>query len=227
MFSFITNILEPLGYLVYFFAMILYQKRQPGANANFLLIYYFAATGLMWYASVLANSGRENIFIYNWLFLPFSIVCCTLYFYFTFRAKVKKMIALFFLGLNGFLFIFKLLFIKKAVIFDSIGFAVLSLSIVVLSFVYFRHLLSNVSDVSVLKKYDFWIVSGYIVSFSGSFLVFLTYYYLTKKILATYTSEERYILTFLWGIPNIIFSISALSTLTGILWINYRRKLQL
>ncbi|MEO6537167.1 MAG: hypothetical protein ABIT07_05430 [Ferruginibacter sp.] len=225
MFSFITNILEPLSYLVYFIGIAIYYKQQPLAQVKVLLIYYFVAAVLMAYASVLARSGKENVFVYNYFFLPLSIFSLTLYFFFTLNDRKKK-IAILFLTFNFSLFLVKLFFFRSANIFDSIGFALLSLSIVALSFVYFRQLLTNVSEISVLKKYDFWIVSGYIVSFSGSFIVFLTYYYLTKKILATYTKEERYLLTFLWGIPNFLFFIGALSTLTGILWINYRRKLR-
>jgi len=110
-------------------------------------------------------------------------------------------------------------------LFDSIGYSLMSASIATYVFMYFHQVLKNVTEVSILEDFNFWLSSSYLLYFVGSFIIFVNYHNLTNQILKTYTYEERQLLRALWGLHNVLLFLGALSLLTGSLWISYRRKL--
>ena len=109
-------------------------------------------------------------------------------------------------------------------LFDSMGYSIVSASIATYVFMYFHQLLKNVTGASILAEFNFWLASVYLIYFVGSFIIFVSYGYLTNKILSTYTKQETHLLTALWGLHNILLFISAISLLTGCLWLTYRKK---
>jgi hypothetical protein len=96
----------------------------------------------------------------------------------------------------------------------------------VMIFMYIHELLANVSEHPLLFSFDFWFVSAQIIYYLGSFIIFLSFNYLTKKILPTelYSHENRAILTKLWGVHNVLLFLGSLLTTGGAAWISSRKK---
>lgn len=224
MLAIITNLLEPVGYFIYSLAFLVQFIKTRKSIILVGVFFYLYAAVIMWQAALLAHEGRQNLFLYNYLLLPASFLFFCAYFFGIFQSKVRKQIVWIILAFNVVLLVSRSLFVPKPLMFDSAGFSTLSISIVILSFMFFQQLLNQVSESSIFANFNFWVVCGYFISFSASFLVFLTYYYLTQKISTNYVYKNRYILTLLWGVPNIMLFISSLITLTGSLWTSFHKK---
>ncbi|MGZ8517069.1 MAG: hypothetical protein ACXWWD_06960 [Chitinophagaceae bacterium] len=220
MFSIISNYLEPFACLLYFVALIIHNRR-----SNLLLTYYIIGIILLSVAAIQVETKKtgNNIWIYDIVNL-LTAICIGAYFFFLHQASLKKKIVLFVIGLYLTYVVIRNFTLGDIRLFDSIGYSIVSASVVIYVFMYFHQLLKNVTEASILKEFNFWLASGYLVYFAGSFIIFVSYYYLTTKILHSYTPEERQLLTALWGMHNVLLFISALSLLIGCLWINYRRK---
>lgn len=226
MFSLITNFLEPLSYFIYLAAFLLYCKNEGNGKTKIALFFYLFAGILLSFASVLAQMGKGNVFIYDYLLLPFSILFFSLYFKQILKAK-KQRIALVLFTVNVLSFIFRAIMNNHQVYFDSTGFALLNITVVICCFLFFSQKLNEISESSLFRDFNFWVVCSFLISFSGSFVVLLTYYYLSKKIVLSYIAPNRHLLTLLWGIPNVLLFVGSLFTLTGIIWIQYHKKLSL
>lgn len=128
------------------------------------------------------------------------------------------------IGINVFYSIIKNIVFKEFYLFDSVGYSMVSVTIVIYVFMYFHQVLKNITEQNILRQFNFWLASGYLIYFLGSFIIFLTYYYLTKKVLAVHTKEEQYLINALWGLHNVLLFIGAFSLLTGSLWLTYRKR---
>lgn len=177
----------------------------------------------MAHSSYLSKKEIENTFLYNFFLLPASTLLLSGYFYSIItNSRLRKInVAIFILNLLFFLYY---IFSRENNYFNSIGFAMLSLSIVIYAFLFFQQKIRNISEKPIYDFVDFWVVGGYLISYSGSFLVFLTYYYLTQKFFLSQSENLQQQLTLIWGIPNILLFISSLFTLTGLIWIRWRKK---
>lgn len=225
MFRFITNLLEPFCYLIYFIALIIYHRRNAQKGMKILLVYYGAAFLLMTYGSlnVYFHFTAANIWAYHSTALC-AAIAIGFYFHGILQTRLKKIVTLGLMSVYILYVAYRTVFARGPFLFDSIGYALVSASIAVYVFLYFHQLLHNVTEQNILKQFNFWLASGYLIYFVGSFLIFISYYYLTKKILATYTKEERDLMTALWGVHNLLLFISAASLLIGSVWLTSRRK---
>ncbi|MDQ6762369.1 MAG: hypothetical protein M3015_07050 [Bacteroidota bacterium] len=210
---FFKNFLEPLAYLLYTFLLLISIDRNSSISRRILFVYYLAALFLTYYANYLSFTKTlgDNNYLYN---LFFFITACTFsyYFYQLLTGRMRKMIVIFLLAVNLFLFIFYEIINRK---FDgsynNYVNAACFLSIVVYSFMYFHQLLRNVNELNILHEFNFWLISGYLLYFLGSFFIVLFY--------SEFTTELR---GMVWAFQNIILLTSALIALTGNLWIKYR-----
>jgi hypothetical protein len=221
---FIGNYLEPIAYLFWLAAVVLYGKRVGGKSVGLLRLYYSLSTVLMLTASLLIPiEDSETIWLYN--IHAFSTVWM-LGFYFRgqFQNVVKKKAATLLIAAASLYLLVKNLVLQEFHLFDSVGYSLVSASVVLYVLMYFHQLLNHVTDRSLFSDFNFWLTSAYLIYFLGSFIIFLTYRYFTDKILATYTRQERYILTNLWGLHNCLLFAGAVLLLAGSLWIVYREK---
>ena len=221
LYNFFANFLEPIAYLVYFIAFLLEIRKHKAINTWILLIHYLFATILMVYAAMKALLNQNNVWLYNLVCLQSSVAIC-FYFHQLVVGRKQKLIVKFILAANVIYFLVTNVILGRFFLFDSIGYAILSVSVSILGFFYFYDVLKNVR----IRQYDFnfYLVSGYLIYFLVSFAIFLTYHYLTNRILDTYTDEERGLLTILWGVHNVSLFLSAMTTLSGSLWIIYRNR---
>jgi len=215
--SFLKNFLEPFSYLIY--AVVLYIKLATDQTfeKKVLFVYYLCATVLLLAASFLVIYTEEDI-DNNWLYNIFYLITiCILsyYFYQILNNKVKKYVVTFLLIINLILFIiYDIIFKQFYNEFNGYVFAICFLSIVIYALLYFDQLLRNVSELNILYKFDFWLVSGYLFYFLGCFFLILFY--------ESATVEQR---GNVWTLQNVILFLSSLITLSGNLWIRYQKKL--
>ena len=225
MFSIITNYLEPIAFFLYFIALVVYYRQKPTKAVLILVVFYATVTLLLTVGSYIIGKVKSgNNWTYDLLGL-FTAVFIGFYFYKTLRSPAKKKVVLFLICVYLLYAVFRNITLEGQRLFDSIGFSIVSASIAIYVFMYFHQLLKNVSEVNIVKEFNFWLSSGYLIYYVGSFIIFVSYYYLTNKIMKSYTHEERRVLTALWGLHNVLLFLSALSLLTGSLWGTYRKKL--
>lgn len=222
--AFFGNLLEPLAYAIYLVAIILYTQKQNGKNLSLLRLYYLLCVVLMLTASLLVDiADFETIWLYN--IHAFSTVWFLgFYFRSLFQSALKKRIAALLMAVTTLYLLEKNLILREFHVFDSIGYSLVSASVVVHVLLYFHQLLNNVTEQSLFRNFNFWLTSSYLIYFLGSFIIFLTYRYFTNKILATYTNAERDLLTNLWGLHNCLLFAGAVLLLAGSLWIVYRKR---
>jgi len=221
--NFVAILLEPLSYVLFSIALLLRTTIEKRAKVKVLFIYYLIAAVSFSYAGWLVFKNQNNNWIYNLLYLPAVVAICY-YFHETLYSRRNKTIVKFFIALNVIYFVVRIMLFGKLVVIDSIAYSLLSISVSFLSFVYFYQLLRNVNEYKVWANFDFWLISAYLLYFLGSFFIFLLYSNLTYNILATYTLEQRILLSVLWGVHNVLLFLSSVITLVSSLWITYRNR---
>lgn len=221
--NFVATWLEPLSYILFFIAFLLRTFTQKQLKVKVLLFYYLLAAISFSYAGWMVYKNLNNNWIYNLMYLPAVVAICY-YFHETFTSKRKKLIVKSLIALNVIYFVARFLLFGKLIIIDSFGYSLLSFSVLFLSFIYFYQLLKHVNEFKVWVQFDFWLVSGYLLYFLGSFFIFLLYSNLTYNILDTYTLAQRRLLTILWGVHNVLLFLSSLTTLISSIWIAFRNK---
>jgi hypothetical protein len=220
---YISVYLEPLAYLLYLIAVVIYHRRTKQRSQRWLAAYYLPATVLMGYAGYCVAQGIANIWVYD-VSLVIAAVCTSGYFYQLLLGRLKKRFIISLLVLFLIYAVVKKLVLQEVALFDSIGYSFFSAIVAVYVIMYFHQVLTHVTETNILRDFNFWLSAGYLIYFSGSFLIFVSYYYLTTKILSTYTQQERDLLTMLWGVHNILLFASAFLLLAGSLWLTYRKK---
>jgi len=227
---FIANYLEPLSYFIYAVALLLRLRVDKRNKTKVLVVYYVLTCILMTYASwaiTLPDNDlrRNNNWIYNLVFLlPNALLFC--YFYLTLTSASKRFVTKGLLLLNVLVFSINDFMLHQFDQFNSFCNSFFSLSIVVCVLMYFHQVLANVSEKDILLEFDFWLISGYLLYFLGSFFIIVTYDYLSFSIKAPETLEQQIQLASLWGVGNILLFISALLTLIGTLWTRRQEKLR-
>ena len=218
---FFFNLLEPVGYGLYFLLILVLIRFDKRPKWRALLIYYFVASLLMWKAAY----AYPNLTLYSLLCLLSSIGLCT-FFYYTFKASSKKRIVIFFIFLQTCYYLIEIFRAEPPKAFDSLGFVILSVGIVVMSFLFMHQILTNVTEEPLSWNFDFWFVSSQLLYHLGSFFIFLTYGYLTKKLISSpeYSKQSIFYIRQLWVAHNVLLFLSALVIGGSLLWISFRRK---
>ena len=215
--SFLKNFLEPFSYLIYACVLFIKLRRDRTFEKKVLFVYYICATLLLLVASFLVIYTAEDI-DNNWLYNIFYLITiCILsyYFYQILNNRTKKYVVTFLLVINLVLFIVYDIMLKHFYKeYNAYVVAICFLSIVVYALLYFDQLLRNVSELNILYKFDFWLVSGYLFYFLGCFFIIL--FYQSAAI------EQR---GNVWTLQNVILFLSSLITLSGNLWMHYHKKL--
>jgi hypothetical protein len=218
---FISNLLEPISYGLCGVFILFFLRRNNKMKWRVLMVYYFIAVALL----VKAAHVETNIEIYSFLSL-LTFICLGTYFYYTLLSLWKKRVVLLGCFIQAGYYIMESMLFPDAKVFDSTGYVILSIGVVLMSFMYIHQLLTNVTEEPLSLNFDFWFVSSQLFYHLGSFFIFLTYGYLTQKILLTdlYSYENRIYLSQLWRVHNGLLFLNALIIAVGSLWISFRRK---
>jgi hypothetical protein len=220
----IAYILEPVSYFLSGIFLAYYAGMDKSLRIKLLSSYYFLSAFLMVKASIEGVADSSNIEIYNLICLLTSIVI-GFYFHASFVGRFKKAVAIFICLVNVGYYVVNNLIFPGRPLFDSTAHVLLSSGIVIMAFMFMHQVLTNVTEEVLLTNFDFWFVCSQLVYFLGAFAIFLTYNYLTQKIIeGFYSQENRILLTNLWSLHNILLFLSSIITSSGIVWIAYRRK---
>ena len=217
--------MEPAAYFLFGGFIFFHSRRDHRTKTKVLYLYYFVATVLMTRATILGMEGKPNIEIYSLLCL-LTAMGLGVYFYHTLVTKLKKVVVVVFCLLAAAYYIGYNILAQREQLFDSIGYVFLSVGIIVMAFMFMHQILTNVNEELLSMNFDFWFVCTQMIYYLGAFAVFLTYNYMTKKILLEqeYSTENRRLLTDLWRVHNVLLFLTSLINAAGILWIAYRRK---
>jgi hypothetical protein len=220
-------VLEPISFFIFSIATAFFCWKKPEKFQYKVLAGYYFVAMVLAIKAILINTEVSNIGLYDLLFLLTSI-CMGTYFYSILILPWKRFVAIGICFVEAIYFILNNILLSGSTLFDSAGYVILSIGIVIMIFMFMHQILTNVTDESLLLNFDFWFVSAQLVYRLGAFIIFLTFNYLTRKILPAenYSSENRAILTKLWGVHNVLLFLSSLLTLGSVAWISFRKKSQ-
>jgi hypothetical protein len=221
---FVAHLLEPISYFIYSIALVYWTSKDKRGIIKIISGYYFIAGLFMVKATLTLGTGKTNIQVYSLLCVISSFGLGS-YFYSILLSWWHRVFVLIFCVLNGAYYIFNNLIQEGQPVFDSMAYVILSSTLVIPMFMFMHQLLSQVKEEPLSMNFDFWFVSSQFLYFVSSFAIFLTFGYMTNKVITNdvlpiYTST----LTRLWGVHNVLLFLSALLTSGGILWISYRMK---
>ncbi|MBS1556493.1 MAG: hypothetical protein JSU09_16350 [Bacteroidetes bacterium] len=219
----LSFVLEPVAYLICAAFILLHSIRIRQLKYFILIAYYFIATLLI----ARANLFREvnNIEIYNVLNL-ITFVFLGAYYYLTIITAWRRKVILA-MAVGGGLYYAgtKILVSDSILLFDSTGQVLLSIAMLTMVSFFLQQLWINVNEEPLSMNFDFWFSSAQLTYYVASFLIFLTYRYLTKKVIdGNYLYEDRKLLTELWAVHNVILFLSSSIIAGSTLWIRYRSK---
>ena len=228
----INNHLEPISYLIAALA-ILYSIHKSAHIKKWVLFFYFISSFAIFFIGVKDfYTGSNNIDLYNYHFFS-TFLFIGIYYYLILKTAILKKIVIVFMLSNAVYFIYTNLFYSSNKTFDSLGISFLSLGIVILFFSYCYQILKTVDDSKpILSSFDFWVNISLIILHLGSFVIFISFDYLTRIILNQSTlindinrlNSYKHSLSDLWGIHNILLFISALSLVIGLKWVTSVKK---
>ena len=218
---FISNLLEPISYGLVGLFLLFFIRKYNKMKWKVLMVYYFIAVALQ----LKAAYSEANIELYSLLSL-LTFISMGTYFYYTLLVPWKRRLVIFFCVIQVAYYIRENIFLPGAQVFDSTGYVILSIGVVLMSFMYMHQPLTNVTEEPLSLNFDFWFVSSQLFYHLGSFLIFLTYGYFTQKILSSnlYSYENRIYLSQLWRVHNVLLFLSSLIISVGILWLSFRRR---
>jgi len=218
----ISFLLEPSACFLYWIA-VSYCLWRVDRSLRFKIIWVYYLLSSIILVKILFTRG--NTHLYSVLYLVTSLGFGS-YFRALFQSVVKRRIAV----STGFITLLyysvKTFILGSERALDSIGFVISSTGIIVLIFIYLYELMTHVKEDSLSQNFDFWFICSQLMYHLGAFGIFLTFNHLTSKILDTehYSAKNRDLLTYLWGVHNVLLFLGSLLTWFGILWIVSRRR---
>jgi hypothetical protein len=218
---FIDNLLEPVSYGLCFLFILWHARHDKHPKWKALIVYYFVASLLMWKAAY----AYPNLMLYSLLCL-LSGIGIGIYFYYTLKPVVKKGIVIAFIALQAGYYLIDITQAEPPKVFDSLGYVMLSVGVVLMSFLFMHQILTNVTEEPLSWNFDFWFVSSQFFYYLGSFFIFLTYGYFTEKLISSpeYSKDNLFYIRQLWLGHNVLLFLSALVIAGSLLWISFRRK---
>ncbi|MEO7801975.1 MAG: hypothetical protein ABIR81_08250 [Ginsengibacter sp.] len=208
--EFLKDGLEPLCYLLYTIAVVLSIKGILSIKKIVLACYYVVAAIVIGVACYFSPVHLNHI-LYN-LFFFATISVLSYYFKSLVSTKTKRTLIniIFFINLGAFAYLS--IVTRHLTAINNYYYAITYLSIVVYALLYFEDLLKNVNELSILHRFDFWLVAGYLLYFLSCFFIIFLYDNFDVELRAN-----------LWTIQNTILFISTVSTLLASIWIRQRR----
>lgn len=223
---FLNFLLEPISYLISMISMGYYALRFSDELRHKILSGYFLVASLLVTEAIFFPKNLVQLEIYPLLCL-LAALSFSAYFYLLFQNALKKKITLALALIQLVYFIFSSLVFKREVGFDSMAYVILSTCVVVMIFMYVHQLLNNITIEPLTMNFDFWVISSQLIYFLGSFIIFLSFDYITRKFLpgGIYQNDHRAITHSLWGVHNVLLFLSSILTGGSIVWIVAHKKL--
>jgi hypothetical protein len=217
---FLSYYLEPLAYLL-FAAAFLFNSRHEVGTRRFksLFIYYLIGFLLFAFAAFKSRSPESNTHLYNLLY-PLTSLFLANYLFSILQSRLKKTLCV----VAGLVTLLYYLLNIDEKYFDSVGYAIASIGIVILIFLYMHQILTHVNEDPLSQNFDFWFICIQLTYHLSSFAIFLSYNYFTYRYFEnTERREFRTILTYLWVVHNVLLLLGSIAVIVGLVWI-YRKR---
>jgi hypothetical protein len=211
----VNNLLESLSLLIVVLIFIFkYRDWALMRGMKILFMYFLLAFINTAFATGLAFLNKQNVFWYN-LNGFCSLASLTWFFYNLSNDFYQKKIILWG-GLIGlFLFLYILFYWDNNITFFSPGYAIGSLLIILFSLLYLKEELTRKN--SLHNDRTIWIICALLTYYLCSFLIHVSYKYLTNNFLAGKLSHTFFTPGNLWGIHNVILFLSCIAVSINIL----------
>lgn len=216
--------LEGIASVTILLAVIFFIWRIDSCKRYKFIAFYLFLTALFT-VEISIHTGKSNSFQYSCVYL-LNCLCWSTFFFQLYNSRFKKKVAVVIGTITTLYFLYKNVILEFDLIFDSLGQAISSIGIVLLIFIYLHQILSVIRSESLTQNFDFWLSSAQLTYHLGAFGIFLTFNHFTSKIFNTpnYSSENRQILSSLWGVHNVLLFLASLLTWIGVVWIIYKKK---
>jgi len=218
----ISFLLESISYFLFFTALAYFISRVD-SKIKYWVLGGFYLIGFLVMLKIL-TPRYYNGFLYNFIYMATSLTY-GYFFFVTLRSRLKQGIIVLCCAATLIYYIVHSLILGET-LFDSLGYVISSMGIVIMIFMYLHQEINNVTEKAITLNFDFWFSASQLIYHLGAFGIFLTYNHLTTKILDPehYSYENRDLLTSLWGVHNVLLFLGSLLTWFGILWIVSRRR---
>jgi hypothetical protein len=164
--TFLKTFLEPFSYFIYAVVFFLRLLNDSTNEEKVLFVYYLCATIVSLGASLVVVYTPASV-LNNWLYniLYFINICIlSFYFYRVIHTRIKKNIILFLCIANVLIFItYDVLLGRFFSDYNQHVYSISFLSIVIYALFYYDQLLRNVSEINILNRFSFWLISGYLL----------------------------------------------------------------
>jgi hypothetical protein len=219
------NFLEPISSLLPLLVLLFYIKKAKASKELLLLFSLYGGLFTLYLtSSFFAYFDIPNNFLYNIVIL-FSFTLLSIYFCLIMKSRrVKIAIAAIIMPVFISLFCIYTFFLKKDTLFNSVGYTVMSIVIIIYSFLFIWEKFSLLEFENIYDDYRFWVIASFMLYYISSFFIFLSYHYLTSKGLKSLSQEQIKNIGVLWGLHNIFYFISCLTVSYGLKWKGFRAK---
>lgn len=191
----------------------LFNRKQVPKRMYIILGYLFISALLYGYSNYLADRYINNMYLYH-IICIIEFTCVSIFILSILKSTgLKKIIYAqsgFFVGF----FFFNLAFLEKISTLSSNSISLEFLLLIIACSFYYYELTNSETILVYNKDGDFWVVSGFLFHFCGSFLTFAFYKYVAKTNVA-------FMVNF-WNVQVILYVIRCLIISIGILC--YRKK---
>ncbi|MCY7292010.1 MAG: hypothetical protein LH615_07495 [Ferruginibacter sp.] len=202
------NFIKYLDFIAPFFALVFFflnrevLKEKAIKYMGKFLVVQLIFNGVSIGISIIMKGGNNHIFFHlNCLWSFYFILS-----YFKEINILNKKYLLFVLFIT--LYIGYLIIEDGFLRFNSIGFSLASLIIIILCFKYYYFLLKNPQLDNFFYSHNFWITTGLFTYYVCNFIIFMTFGYLTK--IADHVG-------YLWRFHNVVFFILCIYLIKGAL----------
>ena len=199
----LTTILETLLYTgifstllpLVFFLLFKRNSKQESLRVIFLYILYCAINeGMSFYLQNI-RSPNFRYLLYTFTIIEYSFFCYFIYHIIN-TPKIKKTIIFIWVGFLLFS-LFDLFYINEGHGFDSFTSGIESIIILLLCVYYLFSQIIGSNNLLIYSTFDFWVVIGFLIYFSGTFFLYL----MTDKMMKSLDFRQLYF------IINISFNI--------------------
>ena len=203
----INNFLEFIAPSIVLLVLLILRKRWKGTGFMKILFFYYLCSSInLGIATYLAFiNAPSNIFWYN-VHGFLSALMLSLFFRQILQSACSKklVLALSALGLAAYIII--LLFFDDRITFNSTGYSIISLLIVLYSFLFLREMFRLLNTDPIHTEVTVWIVSAFLTYYLSSFLIQLSYKNLTRFLATAFSQKERD--SWVWAIHNVLYLLA-------------------
>ena len=206
--EFLKSFLEPVSYLIYAVVVYYFSKKDRSAKIKLLLGYYL-------FASIVLSIG-QFVVDNNWVYNVFFFITLNLFSYFFYHVLYlpnDKKIVLALYTCNASLFFINDVVLRQLWQENNYMRSFYFFTIILYSLLFLYETIKDVNETNILERFEFWLISGYLLYFLGSLCIVLYYKYPTLAQRAE-----------LWILQNLILFCSSLITGAGTLWLMKQKR---